>query len=101
MSHPSNANKDIQMTNSNGHIINTTNDYLINAGANLPNHSASLQGRGQFVRQSVPDVPTFRDRQTAYRYAAYLITLAEKYLPNENGCEEDDFEAVLCAIRSC
>lgn len=80
--------------------IDITNRYILGAGENLPNHSATLQGRGKFVRQSLTEIPTFRTRQDAYRYAAYLVTLAEKWLPDEEGCEAQDFETVLNAIRS-
>lgn len=78
--------------------IKTINDFLIGGGENLPNHSASMMGRGKFIRQNRSDVPTFRDRQTAYRYAAYLITLAD-VLPDEDGQEGITFDDVLSAVR--
>jgi hypothetical protein len=80
--------------------INTANDYLISAGKNLPNHSETMKGRGNFVRQSLPLIPTFRTRQEAYRYAAYVVTLAETHLPDEEGCELHTFEEVSKAIRN-
>jgi hypothetical protein len=78
--------------------VNTLNDWLIGGGQNLPNHSASVMGRAQFIRQSRSDIPTFRDRHSAYRYAAYLLTLAET-LPDEEGQEGITFSEVLDAIR--
>lgn len=79
--------------------VNTTNDFGLMAGQNLPNHSASMRNRAKFVRQIRMDVPQFRDRQTAYRYAAYLITLAEM-LPNEDGCDGHTFAEVLNAVQN-
>lgn len=80
--------------------IDTRNEWFLAAGQNLPNHSTSLEGRGRFVRQSIPVVPTFRNKQEAYRFAAWLITLAENHLPDEEGCESHTFEEVMKAIRS-
>lgn len=79
--------------------IDTTNEYAIHTGQNLPNHSMSMLGLGKFVRQGMQGEPTFRSRQAAYRYAAWLITVAE-VLPNEEGCEEHDFDAILSAVRN-
>lgn len=79
--------------------INTSNDYGLGAGQNLPNHSASVMGRGKFVRPLKP-IQEFRDRQTAYRFAAHLITMAEIHLPNDDGCEEHDFESVRAAVQN-
>lgn len=80
--------------------VNTMNDYGLSAGQNLPNHSTSMVGRGKFIKQVTALGPVFRDRQTAYRYAAYLVTMAEVHLPDENDCEAHDFPTVLAAIRS-
>jgi len=80
-------------------IINTSNDYLLMFGQNLPNHSTSIAGRGKFVRQSIVETPTFRTAQQAYRYAAWLATMAEM-LPDEAGAEEHTFDAVRAAIRN-
>lgn len=80
--------------------VSTTNDYGLSAGQNLPNHSTSINGRGAFVRQTLPKIPEFRTRQEAYRYSAYLITMAEIVLPDDNDCEAHDFPTVLAAIRS-
>lgn len=80
--------------------VNTSNDFLLSASRNLPNHSTSMVGRGNFVRQSLSEIPTFRTKQAAYRYAAYLITMAEVHLPDENGSEGHTFEVVLDACRN-
>lgn len=79
--------------------VETVNDWVIGAGENLPNHSASLAGFGKFVRQSIPDVPLFRKKQEAFRYAAWLITQAER-LPDEPGQDGVTWEQVLDAVRN-
>jgi len=79
--------------------INTINEYALWFGRNLPNHSTSLVGKGAFVRQSLPEVPTFRTRQGAYRYAAYLVTMAD-LLPDDDGQEGITFDDVLSAIQN-
>lgn len=78
--------------------VRTTNDYAINAGKNMENHTLTRAGLGSFVRQGVPDIPTFRTRQAAYRYAAYLIELAGHNLPDEEGCSGHTFEEVRAAL---
>ncbi len=84
--------------------INTNNEYALCKSQNLPNHTFSQQGLGTFIRQGVPSIPLFRTKQSAFRYAAYLITLAEIYLPDEKDAEgnlEDfTFEEVLDAVRN-
>lgn len=88
------------MTTSEGEgqpVIETRNDFALAAGENLPNHSASMLGRGKFIRQSRSDVPTIRDRQTAYRYAAWLVLMADM-LPDDEGQEGITFDDVLSAI---
>lgn len=83
-----------------GDEIDTANEFLISFGQNLPNHSESIKGRGHFVRQSLPVVPTFRTKQMAYRFAAYLTTMAEVHLPDEDDAEAHTFEVVRDAIRN-
>lgn len=79
--------------------INTANDYALNAGQNLANHSTSLAGRGKFVRVGMPIPVVFRTKQAAYRFAAWLLALAEAHdLPDEDGAHT--FEQVLEAIRN-
>lgn len=77
--------------------VNTLNEWAISSGRNLDNHSASLAGRSAFIRQGHPQVPTFRTKQAAFRYAAYLVTMAE-LLPDEDGAHE--YEEVLHAIQN-
>lgn len=80
--------------------VDTTNEYALSFGHNLPNHSTSMAGRGAFVRQSLNKIPEFRTKQQAYRYASYLTTMAEVHLPDEEGCELHDFSTVLYAIQN-
>jgi len=80
--------------------VNTANELGLSAGSNLPNHSTSMAGRSKFVRQVQPSVPTFRTKQEAYRYAAWLTEMAEVHLPDEEGAELHTFEAVRDAIRN-
>lgn len=79
--------------------INTTNDFIIGFGENLPNHSTSIAGKGKYVRQMRSDVPTFRDRQTAYRFCAYVLMMAD-LLPDEEGQEGFTFDDVCSAISN-
>jgi hypothetical protein len=90
------------MTTSEGELyeertVETRNDFALAAGENLPNHSASMVGRGKFIRQSSYEVATFRDRQMAYRYAAWLVLMAD-VLPDADGQEGIAFDDVLSAI---
>lgn len=78
--------------------VSTDNEYAIQVGENLPNHTFSLRGRGKFVQQGFPSVPQFRTRQQAYRYAAYLVTLAENHLPDEEVASS--FEEIKAAIEN-
>lgn len=81
------------------HKPSAANEYNIGTGENLPNHSASLAGRGKFIRQRMPDMPTFRTKQSAFRYAAWLVALAEDFLPDESEtCGACTFEAVQEAV---
>lgn len=79
--------------------VKTVNDYIIGFGENLPNHSESMSGRGKYVRQMRADLPTFRNRHVAYRYAAYIITMAE-LLPEDKEQEGITFDDVLSAIQN-
>jgi hypothetical protein len=80
-------------------VVSTINDFFLSSGQNLPNHSTAIRGRAKFVRQSLPESPIFRDKQKAFRYAAWLICMAEM-LPDEDGQEGITFEEVLDAIRN-
>lgn len=75
--------------------IDVTNQFGLSVGENLPNHTLSQQGRGKFVRPMVLTPPTFRTRQEAFRFAAWLLALADT-LPDEDGAHE--FEDVYAAI---
>ncbi len=77
--------------------VNTFNEYAIGYNRNLDNTTHALNGRAGFIRQQVDGVPTFRTKQEAYRYAAYLVSMAE-VLPDEDGAH--DFETVLNAISN-
>lgn len=81
-------------------VINTLNEYGLGAGQNLPNHSTSMRGRGAFVRPlpTFDQLPTFRTKQEAYRFAAWLLILSDSHLPNEPG--DHTFEQVTEAIKS-
>lgn len=79
--------------------VETLNEFGLAIQQNLPNHSQTLKGRGKFVRQSINEIPTFRTRQQAYRFAAWLVEMAEM-LPDEAGYEEHDFDVVRRAIRN-
>lgn len=80
--------------------VRTLNEYMLGHGQNLPNHSTALAGRAAFVTQRVATTPCFRTKQEAYRYAAYLLTMAEAFLPDEEGSETHTFEVVLDACRN-
>lgn len=77
--------------------VNTLNEYAICSGQNMDNTTFAMNGRAKFIRQGQPSVPTFRTKQAAFRYAAYLITMAE-ILPDEEGAH--DFEEVIHAIQN-
>ena len=79
--------------------IDTTNEWMLGYSRNLPNHSASKAGYSGFIAMRLSHVPlVFRTRQSAYRFAAYLITMAE-LLPHEN-TNEHTFEDILQAIHN-
>lgn len=80
--------------------VDTRNEFALSAGQNMANHSTTLAGRGKFVRQGVSEVPTFRTKQQAYRYAAYLVLMADAHLPNEEGAEDHHFVTVSDAIAN-
>lgn len=77
----------------------TTNDFGLCVGQNLPNHSMSIAGRSKFVRQTHLRPPVFRTKQQAFRYAAWLIELADINLPNYEGVTHT-FEEVRNAIQN-
>lgn len=79
-----------------GENVDTENEYLLSRGTNLPNHSLSQMGRGAFVTPNYQAVPIFRTKQSAYRFAGWLLTMADT-LPDEEGSHS--FAQVLNAIK--
>lgn len=77
-------------------VVDTTNEYALQQGENLPNHTASLAGRGKFVKIGLAKPVIFRTRQEAYRFCGWALSLAEM-LPNEDGSHS--FEDVREAIE--
>lgn len=77
--------------------VNTVNEYILMTGQNLPNHSTSLAGRGKYVKVGRHGEPIYRTKQEAYRYAAYLLTMADT-LPDEDGAHT--YQEVEEAIRN-
>lgn len=79
--------------------IDTSNQFFMTGGRNLPNHTTSMQGRGAFVKAALNIVPIFRTKQEAYRYCAYALTIADTIgLPDEPG--DHTWEDVLHAIQN-
>lgn len=78
--------------------INTSNEFNIRAGVNLPNHSAALRGHAKFIKPMTDVVAVHRTRQSAYRHAAWLVVLADKAdLPDEPE-QPFDFDEILTAV---
>jgi len=78
--------------------IDTTNEWLLSLGTHLPNHSQSIAGRPKFVAPVLSQRQlVFRTKQQAYRFASYLIELADS-LADEEG--EHSFDEVLDAVRN-
>jgi hypothetical protein len=74
--------------------VDLTTECTIIGGENLPNHSATLSGRGKYVRISgdnpLAPLPTLRTVQQAYRLAARIVQAAEQFnLPSEDGHSAD------------
>jgi hypothetical protein len=78
--------------------VNTTNDYALGAGQNMPNHSTTMNGRGNFVKPMIPTLPIFRTKQEAYRFTAWLLLMADNHLPDEEGAHT--LEEVTAAVRN-
>lgn len=77
--------------------VNTMNEFALSFGQNMPNHSWSQIGRGKFVRVGTPDPCIWRTKQSAFRFAAWLATMAEM-LPDEEGMHT--LEQITEAIRN-
>lgn len=76
--------------------VKTDNEYMIQAGENLPNHTTSLTGRGKYVKVGIGKPMTFRTRQEAYRVCAWIMSMVD-ILPNEDGAHS--YKEVEDAIR--
>lgn len=78
------------------------NSYVVTRGENLPNHSTSLAGRGKFIGVSVYPIQ-IRTEQEAYTFAAWIVAMAEDFLPpsHDNHGVDDirTFEEVLAQVR--
>lgn len=90
--HPSDKDKPLI-----GDNVDATNEFGLSLGQNLPNHSMTQIGRGKYIAPVIRDVPLFRTKQSAYRYAGWLMTMADM-LPDEDGAHS--WEQVLHAIRN-
>lgn len=78
--------------------VDVSNAFGLVTGENLPNHSFSLKGLSRYVAQAGDArAPLFRTQQEAFRYAAWLVNMAEYYLPNEE--VPSSFDEVREAVR--
>lgn len=78
--------------------VRVDNEFGLVAGSNLPNHTASMAGRGQYVMVTQNQRGLqFRTRQQAYRLVAHLLALTDT-LPDEDG--EHTLEQVQQAVES-
>jgi hypothetical protein len=82
--------------------LDTTNYLLWVAGQNLPNHTATRDGRGRFVAPSITNPASFqfRSKDDALRCAAWLVTLAEMWLPDADMAHPHTFDEYLAAVRN-
>jgi len=78
---------------------NTANDFMWLGGTNLPNHSASVAGHPRFVTHAVTKLMMFRNKQDAFRCAAWLVTMADIHLPDDKDAVFT-FEEIRQAIRN-
>lgn len=78
--------------------INTVNEHVLMTGQNMPNHTTSLAGLGNFIKvgAQTPNGLLFRTKQSVYRFCAYAILMSDA-LPDEEG--EHTFEQVYEAIQ--
>jgi hypothetical protein len=82
--------------------IETANEFGWGSGTSMVNSTAGQTGLARWVAmvdnyRCLFD-PTFRTKQRAFRYAAWLVSLAE-VLPDEPG-DSHTFEEILEAIRN-
>lgn len=67
------------------------NEFTVISGANMANHTASLQGRGKYVTVGMGVPPTMRTRDEVYRFIAHLMLHTERIdLPSETLSDEGD-----------
>lgn len=79
--------------------IDIKNEFNVRSGKNLPNHSAAMRGHAKFVKPMRDGMPTFRTRQSAYRFAAWLIAVTDQVeLPDEED-QPFEFEDILMAVN--
>lgn len=77
----------------------TTNQFALQVGENLPNHTMSALGMGRFIRTGVNGPLVFRTKQSVYRMCAYLMIMAEAHkLADEPG--EHTYQEVEEAIQN-
>lgn len=75
--------------------VNTLNEFAVQAGNNLPNHTSSMMGRGKYVKLGVSGPVILRTKQQAFRLIAWLETMTEAQgLP-----DEDDSAHTLDDVR--
>lgn len=78
--------------------LNVSNEFAVNSGTNMPNHSMSMRGRGKYVQVGTGTPPVLRTRQEVYRFVAHLLHHADLIdLPDEpDAVELDDLIAAIC-----
>jgi len=82
--------------------LDVTNSLLWTAGQNLANHSATLAGRGRFVAPAItsPQMFQFRNKDDVFRTAAWMVTLANAWLPDHDMAHPHTFDEYLAAVRN-
>src|ERR1700752_4744439 len=80
--------------------IDTTNEFGWGSGTSMVNSTAGQTGLARWVgmTHNYRGDPVFRTKQRAFRYAAWLVSLAE-VLPDETG-DSHTFAEILEAIRN-
>lgn len=77
--------------------VDTSNEFVLGLGRNLPNHSESMNGRGNFVKVQSYKPVVFRTKQEVYRFCSWALAMSFS-LPDEPG--EHGFETVQSAIET-
>ena len=78
--------------------VNSTNEFMLGYGENMPNHTQTMRGRGKYVKPGLPTPIAFRTKQEVYRFAAWAMTMGDAMLPDEDGAHT--FDEVQAAIRN-